>query len=309
MFSLVIPTFNRAPILKRTLDHLLALPGIAACEIIVVNDGSTDETASVLEQAVQAAPSILKVFTIANGGPARARNHGVRAASNARILFVDDDVFPRPGMLESHWKKLDSGFTGSQGLLIWHQDIVMTPLIEYIDSRGSQFAFDRVTDPENLTFQYIYTGNFAVERAAVLKAGGFDESFFNRQLKFSAFEDTILGWGLQQNGARMALNRDAIADHLHDMTEEGFFRREYKVGYSIGKLRQKYPAIAQALGLEKKDFLAGAQAGVLRLVNSTPVKNLMGYSLRMRLRHREAFYRGFLQFKREAANSRIEATQ
>lgn len=305
MFSLIIPTHNRAPVLRRSLAHLLTLEGIQNCEVIVVNDGSSDDTAAVLDHFRQAAPQLVRPVTITNGGPARARNYGVKAATNERVLFVDDDVFPRPGMLQSHWRLLDAGYTGSQGLLLWHEDVAITPLIRYIDSRGSQFAFDRIKDVNSLDFAYVYTGNFAVLRSAVLQAGGFDESF-----EFSACEDTVLGYHLQETGAKLALNQEAIADHLHDMTEDAFLRREYKVGYSIGRLRQKYPAIARSLGLERKDFLVQEQVQVLRTVNAAAiVRSLAGYTLSMRLRHREAFYSGFLRFKQETARQRLSAKQ
>ena len=181
----------------------------------------------------------------------------------------------------------------------------MTPLIRYIDCRGSQFAFDRVRNADKLDFAHVYTGNFAVLRSAVLDAGGFDESFFNKQLSFSAFEDTILGFRLQQNGAKLALNRDAVADHLHDMEENAYFSREYKVGYCIGQLQKKYPAIARSLGLERKDFMVESQIHLLSLMTSGPLLGYgAGYPLRLRLRHREAFCRGFLRFKQEAAGKK-----
>ena len=298
MFSLVIPTHNRAPILNRTLEHLLALEDIRACEIIVVNDGSTDATSSVLDRFTQLAPALLRVIPVPNGGPAKARNTGVAAAKFDRILFVDDDVFPRPGMLQHHWTMLDAGYTGSQGLLLWHQEITITRLIQYIDSRGSQFAFDDVKDPTHLGFQHVYTGNFAVERSAILAAGGFDEHLFDRQLAFSAFEDTVLAYHLQKNGARLALNKDAIADHLHDMTEEQYLRREFNVGCGIARLQQTYPEITKALGLEQKGRLAKLQATLLRPINASRLgRDLLGYSLSMRLRHREAAHRGYLKYK------------
>ena len=308
MFSLVIPTHNRAPILRRSLAHLLKLEGIEECEIIVVNDGSTDETVAVLEEFRQTVPKILHTIAITNGGQGRARNCGVQAAKHERILFVDDDVFPRPGLLQSHSRLLDAGYTGSQGILFWHTDIAITPLIRYIDSRGAQFDFDRVKDPRHLGFAFVYTANFAVRRAAVLDAGGFDEAFFNKQLAFSAFEDTILGYNLQQNGLKLALNKEAIADHLHDMTEDGYLHREYKVGYAMGLLKEKYPAIARSLGYERKDFLIESQVQLLQYVNKASiVRRIFGYPLRMNLRNREAFYSGFLKFKRENADKRRAA--
>jgi glycosyltransferase involved in cell wall biosynthesis len=310
MFSLIIPTYNRATMLARTMAHLLRLEGISQCEIIVINDGSTDETGAVLESFKQKAPSIVRVITISNGGPGRARNFGIRAARSEHILFVDDDVFPRPEMLQKHKRFLNAGHTGSQGLLIWHQEIPMTPLIRYIDSRGSQFAFDRVKHEDNVDFAYVYTGNFAVVRSAVLEAGGFDESCFNQKLEFSAFEDTVLGYRLKENGAKLGLNRDAKADHLHDIQEDAFFSREYKVGYCIGCLQMQYPAIARSLGLERKDFLAGPQAQLLSMINLPSFRRYLAWHpLRMRLRHREAFYRGYVEFKREAAQVKRRATQ
>jgi glycosyltransferase involved in cell wall biosynthesis len=302
MFSLVIPTYNRAPILKRMLTHLLKLDGIGGCEVVVVNDGSSDDSAAVLAQCQHAFPGILRVLTLPNGGPARARNRGVQAAKHERLLFVDDDVFPRPGMLQSHARLLDEGYTGSQGILVWHEDIQVSPLIRYIDSRGSQFAFDQVKNPRQLEFAHVYTGNFAVLKSAVLEAGGFDERLFNPNVAVAAFEDTILGYSLLRNGAKLALNPEAIADHLHAMTEDDYFQREYKVGYTIARVRQMYPEVARTLGWDRKDFLAEPQARLLAAVNSARfLKRVFGYRLSMRLRNREAFYRGFAQFKREAA--------
>jgi glycosyltransferase involved in cell wall biosynthesis len=304
MFSVIMPTYNRARILRRTLEHLFTLEGIAECEVIIVNDGSTDGTAAVLEEYGLRFPDLLKTYRVTNGGPARARNHGLRAAQRDRVLFVDDDVFPRQGMLHRHKRLLDDGYTGSQGLLLWHPEITITPLIRYLDSRGTQFAFDQVKDPASLSFAHVYTANFAVSKKALVDIGGFDEQFFDRSMAFGAFEDTILGYALQQNGAKLGLNRDAVAYHLHEMTEEGVFRREQKVGFYIGRLKARYPAIAHALGHGGGGFLNDMQVRVLGLINRSGfVRDLFGYSFSARLRHREAFCRGLLEFEREIART------
>lgn len=302
LFSIVIPTHNRAGKLKRVLAHLLHLPEIERCEVIVVDDGSTDGTAALLEECSQSRPEIVRVLTVANGGPGYARNRGAELARGNRILFLDDDVFPRSGAIESQSRMLDAGYAGSQGLLLWHWEISQMPLVRYIDSRGSEFAFDQIRDASRLDFRHLYTGNFAVLRSEFLKTGGFDESLFIRKERFSAFEDTVLGYQLRQNGARLALNKESVVDHLRDMTEEGYLRRERKIGYSFGYLMEKYPAIARALGLGRKEFLAEPQIRLLRFLNAMPCfRFLTGYRLSIRLRQREAFYRGFLQFRREHA--------
>ncbi len=296
LFSIVIPTYNRAEILKRSLRHLLQLRDIGSCEIIIVNDGSSDATSTVVEEYRNAWPNIVRHIEISNGGPARARNHGVREARMPRILFIDDDVFPREGLLQEHWKTLDKGFTGSQGILVWHEDIAITPLVRYIDSRGSQFAFDRIADPEGIGFQYVYTGNFATYRDAVVDSGGFDESFYDRQLAFSAFEDTILGYRLTRGGRRLAFTSSAIADHLHKMTEDGFLQREYKVGFISQRLKKSYPDVAQYLGIDKNQSLLVLQTKLLQLLTFSRLgEKVIGFPLFMYLRHREAFLRGVHQ--------------
>jgi glycosyltransferase involved in cell wall biosynthesis len=305
MFSLIIPTYNRAPILRRMLQHLFTLEGIAECEVIVVNDGSTDGTTDVLEEYRLRFPGVLRTCQTTNGGQARARNHGIRVAQRDHILFIDDDVFPREGMLQSQKRMLDGGYTGSQGILHWHPEITITPLIRYLNSRGTQFAFDQVKDPAKLSFAHVYTANFAVSKKAVVDIGGFDERFFDKAMAFSAFEDTILGYTLQQNGAELGLNRDAVADHLHDMTEEAVFRREQKVGFFVGRLKARYPSIAQSLGYGRRGgFLNRMQAPVLGAINRSGfLRHVFGYSFSLRLSHREAFCRGLSQFERELAKT------
>jgi len=308
-FSLVIPTFNRALTLKRMLQHLRTVDGIDGCEVIIVNDGSTDATAEVLADHLQIMPNLLRVITLGNGGPARARNTGVEAAKNERILFIDDDVFPHPDMLFQHWNMLDGGYDGSQGLLLWHQEIAMTPLISYIDSRGSQFAFEQINHPEDLGGEHIYTGNFAVRRDIVLRAGGFCEKLFDRKLAFSAFEDTVLGWSMKKKGARLGLNRAAVADHLHPMNEKEYLRREYNVGSGVAQLERLFPEITQDLGLKPSGSFIRLQVGLLGVVNALPaLRHVIGYQASMRLRHRASFLRGYRRYEKEYPVRKEHAT-
>ena len=89
-FSVVIPTYNRLNMLTRVLDAL-AEPQIDApsFEVIVVNDGSTDDTHRVMSQRED-----IIFRTQPNGGPGRARNHGVSLAKGKIVLFIGDDTHP-----------------------------------------------------------------------------------------------------------------------------------------------------------------------------------------------------------------------
>lgn len=85
--SVIIPTYNRAALLPQALESALAQT-FKATEIIVINDGSVDETATVLD--MQYAGRV-RVITQSNQGIAAARNAGIRAAGGRYIAFLDSD--------------------------------------------------------------------------------------------------------------------------------------------------------------------------------------------------------------------------
>jgi glycosyltransferase involved in cell wall biosynthesis len=97
--SVVIPTFNYARYLPRAIDSVLAQKQ-AECEIVVVDDGSTDETEFVVREYVSRLPERIRYFQQENRGPGAARNHGVRVSTGAVILFMDGDDALLPESLE-----------------------------------------------------------------------------------------------------------------------------------------------------------------------------------------------------------------
>ncbi len=94
LVSVVIPTYNRAPILSRTIQNVLDQT-YSNIELIVVDDGSTDETLAVLEKFRDR----VRVIQQANAGPAAARNRGLEAARGEIIAFQDSDDSWQPGKL------------------------------------------------------------------------------------------------------------------------------------------------------------------------------------------------------------------
>jgi len=84
--SVVIPTYNRAPVLRLCLDALAAQDYAGPWQVIVVDDGSTDETPDVMS----AFPGFVYLQQ-ENRGPAAARNRGIQEAKGEIVAFTDDD--------------------------------------------------------------------------------------------------------------------------------------------------------------------------------------------------------------------------
>ena len=100
--SIVIPVYNRAELLRRCLTSLLMQtypPN--RFEIIIVDDGSTEDVAGAARAAIGAWAGGFSVLRKANGGPASARNAGIRAAKGEIIAFTDSDCEADPNWLSA----------------------------------------------------------------------------------------------------------------------------------------------------------------------------------------------------------------
>jgi glycosyltransferase involved in cell wall biosynthesis len=96
--SVIVPVFNTAPYLRQCMDSLMA-QSFRDFEVVVVDDGSTDDSPRILAEYVEAHDSV-SVIRKPNGGLADARNHGIAAARGEYIGFVDSDDYVSPVMFE-----------------------------------------------------------------------------------------------------------------------------------------------------------------------------------------------------------------
>jgi glycosyltransferase involved in cell wall biosynthesis len=105
LFSVIIPSYNRADALKRALDSL-AEQTCKEFEVLVCDDGSTDHTSDIVT-GFQSALNITYIHDENWGGPARPRNHGIKKATGEWICFLDSDDWWYPNKLECCKKVLD----------------------------------------------------------------------------------------------------------------------------------------------------------------------------------------------------------
>ena len=175
----VVATRNRAARLRALLDSLAAQEGVRH-EVVVVDDGSTDETPEVIAVA-----GVRTVRHETPAGPAAARNAGWRAARAPLVVFVDDDCVAEPGwlatMLAAHRAQPDAVIQGR------------TEPHPHEIHKHSAFSRSMLVDGPNKWFQ---TCNIAYPRDLLERLGGFDEAF-----RYPAGEDTDLAWRAKRQGA------------------------------------------------------------------------------------------------------------
>jgi glycosyltransferase involved in cell wall biosynthesis len=204
--SVVIPTYNRRDRLGRVLDALERQSTPAEnFEVVVVDDGSTDGTSEWLSTRVTA--FALKRLRLQNGGPARARNEGIRAASGDIVLFVDDDVEPAPCLIAEHLR----GHAAEAG-----NAVLMGPLASLPHYSQPWVAWEQAKVEAQYaamergdwapSFRQFWTGNASVARRHLLDAGLFDPSYLRA-------EDIELGLRLSERGLVFRFNPQARGFH------------------------------------------------------------------------------------------------
>jgi CDP-glycerol glycerophosphotransferase len=102
--SIIVPVYNVEKYLRQCMESLVNQT-LKEIEIIVVNDGSPDNSIKILEEYEKKYPDMVKVFTTENRGVSHARNYGLDHATGEYIMFVDSDDFVELNMAEKLYKK------------------------------------------------------------------------------------------------------------------------------------------------------------------------------------------------------------
>ncbi len=196
--SVIIATKDRASYLARACASLEEQIGAPSFELIVVDNGSSDDTKAVAQgQAARGTYPVQYVLEPqANRG--KARNRGVAIATGYLVLFVDDDVQLPPGFLAAH----EAAHATSN--LVVNGPIINVP------------SYDDRPKPVlgNYSRAFLCTCNVSLPKHAIDAVGGFDEKFH-----LYGWEDTELGVRLREAGMRWRFAWDAYLWHIKMPTD------------------------------------------------------------------------------------------
>jgi glycosyltransferase involved in cell wall biosynthesis len=197
-------TYNRSKLLERVLDACFEQTAARdEYEVVLVNDGSTDDTPAVIERARGRATCTFEVVNQVNSGLAKGRNAGIARASGERIIFIDDDVLPLPTFVAEHLRSNDAH----------PHDIVRGGAIN-VES------FDSLPPPlwtiKDYSGNFFWTTNVSVPLATIRAIGGFNESFSEY-----GWEDIDVGLRLRFRGTKAFFNPKALVYHWKPRPRSG----------------------------------------------------------------------------------------
>ncbi len=287
--ALLVSSYQRPWHLERVLASIAAQRGVLdRIEVVVTDDGSTDQTPQIVEQFARSVPFPVQFTTHEHTGfhLARCRNEGVRASRAPYLLFLDGDCLLPPDHVEKHLRcrkpryalgtecyrldrevtrQVDPSVVRSGGYLQW----VSTRQRRKLTGRGYKcLLYQLLGHP---TKPKLFGGNFAVWRSDYEQVNGYDENF--------------RGWGCEDDDLRLRLRRSGVRSgslllqtrtvHLWHPPAPSTPQR-WRDGANVAYLNRPFRLTCCASGLVKRsiDSLRLSVAG--RPADPTLVRRFLG---------------------------------
>jgi GT2 family glycosyltransferase len=222
--SVIVCTHNGAGTLEEALAALAHLD-YPDYEVVVVDDGSNDESAKIAERYGA------RVIRTENKGLSAARNTGLEAALGEVVAFIDDDAWPEPDWLNHLVHALRSNGSGAAGgpNIPPRGDGLIAAAIAHAPGRPTHVL---ISDREA---EHIPGCNLAAWRSSLEEIGGFDPRFR------VAGDDVDLCWRLQESGHPIAFSPAAVVWHHPRNSIRAYWKQQRGYGQAEAKVERKWP--------------------------------------------------------------------
>jgi glycosyltransferase involved in cell wall biosynthesis len=190
--AVIIPTYNRAALLPAALDSVIAQTTPECIEVVVIDDGSTDETHAVIEPYLERFGSptgkiLIRYVRLEKQGVVTARNTGIDQTGAPYVAFLDSDDYWEPGKLKAQLDVIQEG----SGVGVVHTSF------RYVDDQGRfcddganrldnpcvGWCVDALLDEDLVIFSSVLMSRDVINRAAEAEPHGkpFDPRWTNAQ--------------------------------------------------------------------------------------------------------------------------------
>lgn len=249
--SALYSTYNRGDYLRLALNSLLeqTLP-TSEFEVVIVDDGSTDHTKSVVDSFTNRLP--INYVYQEHKGLAAGKNLAIKNASSSIVVFMDDDDIASPELLMEHLK--ENKYTSESTAILGYTDLIGSisadPLMHFATQVGCYlFSYPSII-PENIyDYTFFWGGRSSCKKSILLEHGLFDEDFI------FGCEDIELGFRLSKKiNFQVKYHPHAKSTMLRRISYDDFCNRAFKQGHSNALFLKKHPCLEIANWVQKPAY-------------------------------------------------------
>ncbi|MEI2580141.1 glycosyltransferase [Scytonema sp. PRP1] len=265
--SVIVPCFNAADTIAFQLEALAKQQCSEPWEIVVADNGSTDDTVAIIKQYQHRIPHLRFVEASARRGSAYARNVGASVAKGVAFAFCDADDEVAPGWVAAMIEALSKHdlVAGCNEYSKLNQPWVIE-CCAYAEGNGVN---------KHPYFPYAGASNLGVKRSVHEMVGGFDETMLSLQ-------DVDYCWRIQEAGKTLDCAKDALVHFRFRNTIEGLYRRSWKLACYDVLLHKKHQQVGMPKLIKWQGFVKDAVILALKFM--------------LRVRDRESLVRWLLNF-------------
>lgn len=236
-FSIIIPTYNRAEVVARTVLCLIEQDYPHDRVEVLLVDNSSDDTPEAVRATAAGSDVAVRVVETPERLPAVKRNLGLRLAAGDLVLFLNDDVWVRPSFLTAHARA--HGAHHDPVAVLGHVDqspqMPSTPFIEaYVP-----FAYFQLEGKagQPLPYRYFWSMNISLPRREMLERN----LVFHEDWAEIGHEDVELGWRWAAAGNQIVYEPDAYGEHFHPHDLDSACRLQRTIGRGLRDLEALVP--------------------------------------------------------------------